>query len=43
MKLGMDPDRYERFQNALDAAEDRLRSAFHAFQLQHIENLMMRR
>lgn len=40
MKLGMDPDRYERFQNALNAAEDRLRSAFHAFQLQHMENLM---
>lgn len=40
MKLGIDPDRFERYQNALDTAEDRLRSAFHVFQLEHIENLM---
>ena len=40
MNLGMDADRYERYQNALAAAEEKLRSAFHAFQLEHIENLM---
>lgn len=40
MNLGMDPDRFERFQNALNSVEDRLRSAFHAFQMQNIENLM---
>ena len=37
MNLGMDADRYERYQNALAAAEEKLRSAFHAFQLEHIE------